>query len=88
MAIAKLLLQDLAEFCLEKLKFKIPLFVRYVDEIWTCVPLNFTYEIEKENAIDFLELKMNNEKEKLIFGWKISSIFSRLFPEEKFQIHP
>lgn len=36
--------------------------------------INFTYGIEKDNTINFLELKMIEDKEERVFDWLVKKI--------------
>lgn len=45
--IADIVMQDLEEFCLNNLNFRLPFFIRYVDDILTMIPINKLDEILK-----------------------------------------
>ena len=83
---ADLVLADLEEHCLSQLDFKPIFFVRYVDDILTCIPtdktehilntfnsyhsrLQFTHELETDNSINFLDVKLIRHNNKLSYNW-------------------
>ena len=83
---ADLVLADLEEHCLNQLDFKPTFFVRYVDDILTCIPidkiehildtfnsyhsrLQFTHELETDNSINFLDVKLIRHNNKLSYNW-------------------
>ena len=84
--LADIVMADLEESCIKKLKYKPLFFVRYVDDILTCIPkdqidntlkvfnnyherLQFTYEIENNNKINFLELTLIKNNNTLMHNW-------------------
>ena len=90
---ADIVMQDLENSCLKKLKFKTAFFYRYVDDILTTVPndkidfllktfnsyhpkLKFTSELEKNSKINFLEISINRNNDKLINNWQRKEICS------------
>ena len=92
--LADIVMDDLETFCLNSVEFNVPLYFRYVDDIFSIVPrskinemlsvfnsyhhrLKFTYEIEKDNCINFLDttvIRLNNGK--LITNWFRKPTFS------------
>ncbi|XP_011860124.1 PREDICTED: uncharacterized protein LOC105557488 [Vollenhovia emeryi] len=91
--LADIVLDDLESTCLNALDIEIPVFYRYVDDIFTIVPsdkintiletfnsyhpkLKFTYEIEKNNTISFLNVNISRCNKQLITNWYRKPTFS------------
>ena len=90
---ADLVMDDLERECLSKLDFQPLFFLRYVDDVITCVPKNkvqymldifngyddnlkFTYEIENNHEISFLDVLLIRENNRLITNWYRKPTFS------------
>ena len=90
---ADLVMDDLESECLSKLDFQPLFFLRYVDDVITCIPKNkvqymldifnnyddnlkFTYEIENNHEISFLDVLLIRENNRLITNWYRKSTFS------------
>lgn len=91
--IADIVLQDLETRALNSLRFSLPFYVRYVDDITLAIPSNaiehtlnifnsfhdrlqFTLEESINNRLDFLDITIIVENNRLIFDWFHKKTFS------------
>lgn len=91
--LANMVMDDLESRCLEALDFEIPVFYRYVDDIFAIVPktklgiilkvfndyhprLQFTYETESNNSLNFLDVTVIRNGNKLLTNWYRKPTFS------------
>ena len=90
---ADLVMEDLEVYCLSKLDFQPLFYLRYVDDVITCVPQNkvqhmvdifngynenlkFTYEIESNNQISFLDVLLIRDGSRFVTNWYRKPTFS------------
>ena len=93
---ADIVLEDLENTCLQKLDFKPTFYLRYVDDVITCIPasklnvmlnifntyhprLQFTYEVENNKTINFLDVQLLRKNNKIIYNWYRKPTFSARF---------
>ncbi|RLU15331.1 hypothetical protein DMN91_012325 [Ooceraea biroi] len=88
-----MVMEDLEVHCLGLLDFTVPVFYRYVDDVFTILPrdrlhdvlnvfngyhprLRFTYEIETNNMLSFLDATVIRDDNVLITNWYQKPTFS------------
>ncbi|RLU19574.1 hypothetical protein DMN91_008131 [Ooceraea biroi] len=84
--LADIVLEDLELQCLSDLDFTIPIYYRYVDDIFMIIAkdklmttfdifnsyhprLKFTYEVEENGSISFLDTRITNDNGTIITNW-------------------
>ncbi|XP_025265609.1 uncharacterized protein LOC112638326 [Camponotus floridanus] len=84
--LADMVMDDLETQCLNSLNFTVPIYYRFVDDVFAIVPrtridemltkfnnyherLRFTYEMEIDSSISFLNVKVIRSKTRLITNW-------------------
>ncbi|XP_071633849.1 uncharacterized protein [Temnothorax longispinosus] len=91
--LADIVMDDLETCCLQSFDFHIEIFLRYVDDIFMCIPqsklnevvrtfnnyhprLKFTYELEKNNTLNFLNTSVFRHGNCLFTNWYRKPTFS------------
>ncbi|EFN65030.1 hypothetical protein EAG_06186, partial [Camponotus floridanus] len=84
--LANMVMDDLESQCLNSLNFTIPIYYRFVDDVFAIVPrtrmdeiltnfnnyherLRFTFEMEVDSSISFLNVKIIRSGTRLITNW-------------------